>query len=335
MKNDLSCAVVRDLLPSYTEGLTEEETNRAVEQHLEGCPHCRGRCDAMRLDAQTVPEAETKELDYLKAVNRRGKRRTIRAVAVTVALIAVIFGGLALRLFVIGEPATSEGMSWSVQEDGNRLSVRAFSAWSGVAYCRCETERVGDTVYIRMNQVLPSYLYQTADYRTAFSLEGVENVYLAGRLIWQDGEAITQSTLALLDSAVEYAGDAPALIDLALDLGMNELGEYTHGLHTSSRPYRWTVEFSSGDADAIRSGMTTNVLYMLALVENLDEAGWMEPDGSETVWDIEDADRYLAALTEAYNAVNGEDLALPTIKECNTPANLTRLQEVIRHAAEQ
>ena len=29
MKNDLTCAVVRDLLPAYTEGLTEEETNQA------------------------------------------------------------------------------------------------------------------------------------------------------------------------------------------------------------------------------------------------------------------------------------------------------------------
>ena len=38
MKNDLTCAVVRDLLPAYTEGLTEQETNEAVERHLEGCP---------------------------------------------------------------------------------------------------------------------------------------------------------------------------------------------------------------------------------------------------------------------------------------------------------
>ena len=48
MKNELSCAVVRDLLPSYVEGLTEKETNEAVERHLEGCPRCRGRYDAMR-----------------------------------------------------------------------------------------------------------------------------------------------------------------------------------------------------------------------------------------------------------------------------------------------
>ena len=58
MKNDLSCAVVRDLLPSYVEGLTEKETNEAVERHLEGCPRCRGRYDAMRLDASAKAAEE-------------------------------------------------------------------------------------------------------------------------------------------------------------------------------------------------------------------------------------------------------------------------------------
>ena len=37
MKNDLTCGVVRDLLPSYVEGLTAPETNEAVERHLSDC----------------------------------------------------------------------------------------------------------------------------------------------------------------------------------------------------------------------------------------------------------------------------------------------------------
>ena len=47
MKNELTCAVVRDLLPSYVEGLTSEETNQAVESHRSGCPDCAARRDAM------------------------------------------------------------------------------------------------------------------------------------------------------------------------------------------------------------------------------------------------------------------------------------------------
>lgn len=42
----LNCAVVRDLLPLYTEKLTCPETARLVEEHLEEC----GPCRAMRAD---------------------------------------------------------------------------------------------------------------------------------------------------------------------------------------------------------------------------------------------------------------------------------------------
>ena len=39
MKNipELSCAIVEDLLPTYVERLTSEETNMAVEAHLASC----------------------------------------------------------------------------------------------------------------------------------------------------------------------------------------------------------------------------------------------------------------------------------------------------------
>ena len=47
MRNDLTCAVVRDLLPNYVEGLTSEETGQAVERHLRSCPDCAAKQAAM------------------------------------------------------------------------------------------------------------------------------------------------------------------------------------------------------------------------------------------------------------------------------------------------
>lgn len=45
MKNDLTCGVVRDLLPSYVEGLTSPESNAAVERHLVRVPGMRPASD--------------------------------------------------------------------------------------------------------------------------------------------------------------------------------------------------------------------------------------------------------------------------------------------------
>ena len=57
MKNDLTCGIVKDLLPSYADGLTGGETNEAVERHLAGCAACKAAYDSMRAPAP-VPETE-------------------------------------------------------------------------------------------------------------------------------------------------------------------------------------------------------------------------------------------------------------------------------------
>ena len=48
MKTDLPCGIVADLLPSYVDGLTGQESNDAVAAHLAHCELCRARYEAMK-----------------------------------------------------------------------------------------------------------------------------------------------------------------------------------------------------------------------------------------------------------------------------------------------
>ena len=101
MKNipELPCAIVEDLLPAYVEGLTSAETNAAVEAHLASCPACAAKRAAMGTEEGPSPEeaAETaREVDYLKAVRRRGRRRVAAAILCTVLVLAaaaLLYGG--------------------------------------------------------------------------------------------------------------------------------------------------------------------------------------------------------------------------------------------------
>ena len=84
MKNDLTCAVTRDLLPSYVEGLTAPETNQAVEAHLSTCSECAALREALASPTEEDPQA-AREVDYLKKVKRRGWKRAALAVLCTAA----------------------------------------------------------------------------------------------------------------------------------------------------------------------------------------------------------------------------------------------------------
>ena len=62
MKNNLTCEIVEDLMPSYIDGLTSEVTNKAVREHLSQC----GKCNT-KLDTMSEPCSEDK-------LSRRRKR---------------------------------------------------------------------------------------------------------------------------------------------------------------------------------------------------------------------------------------------------------------------
>ena len=77
MKNDLTCEVVQDLLPSYVDHLTSDVTNTAIETHIRECADCRRILSDMQtpepVPAETATDAST--IDFLKKSNKRNKRR--------------------------------------------------------------------------------------------------------------------------------------------------------------------------------------------------------------------------------------------------------------------
>ena len=78
----LPCPVVKDLLPSYLEGLTSPETNRAVEDHLDGCPGCRGVKNAMAAQME-LDHAPQPRRDFLGEFKRHQHITAVLLVALT------------------------------------------------------------------------------------------------------------------------------------------------------------------------------------------------------------------------------------------------------------
>lgn len=334
MKNDLTCGVVRDLLPSYVEGLTSLETNGAVEAHLASCPDCAARRDAMKSPAGPADTAEQgREVDYLKTVKRKSGRRVVLAVVCTAAL---LLAGLALKLFYIGTQAQEQGLVvLSSQVDGdNTLRLHISTPWSGTAYHSWTAEQTGSRVYIWARQVTASPLCRDGSADLGIPLGGVGEIYLCGRLIWQDGMDIQPITLSLYEAKTPYVGDAPALGRITALLEIQEtLGGYTTSLHTSSEPYGWTLEFQEKGQETFKSEqMGCFAPQMLALVENLGEVSWTLTDHygnfvCHTVT-LEAIDSLLPTLTEMYNKTHGTTWeALPSVKDyTDSPASLQRLR---------
>ena len=93
MKNDLSCEVVQDLLPSYVDGLANDVTSKAVEEHLNGCKACSALVSRMRETMMPRDEKSTeswnKTVDAM--IRNRHIRRWLYGALITLVLIMVIW----------------------------------------------------------------------------------------------------------------------------------------------------------------------------------------------------------------------------------------------------
>ena len=308
MKNDLTCGVVRDLLPSYVEGLTSTESNTAVERHLSGCPDCAQLRTALAgAPKQAAPE-DAKEVDYLKKVKRRGWRRVAAAVAVTVLLFTA---GVAAKLFVIGTPIQTQGMSWVISTDvPGQLDIRVYSIWSGTACRQWETEQEPEgIVRVTCRQVLPSPLSNSGDYRAVLNTEGVNAVYLGDQLIWQGGVEISPQIDRIYQAQTPYVGDAPAVGQVLSAGRFDWIGDYTIELQTSAQPYRLTLNFSAphtpGGIRLSETGLYQDMAAVLAIVGNLDEIECAFQDENSQPWSrvltVEELNQDLPRIIADYN----------------------------------
>lgn len=339
MKNDLSCGVVRDLLPSYMEDLLGEESKEAVDRHLEGCPECRARKEAMTSPAET--EETAKEVDYLKRVKKGTAKKVVLAVVCTVLLVV---GGYLLKEFVIGRTPDAEHISieFAQVDGGNNLTLLADTYWGayelrglkastrdGVLTYTAREVRVNIFQALFMREKIGGMEGYWKQIPLSIPLDGLTEVWVCGRLVWQEGMVISKECLDLLDAKTPYCGDAPALGNIAklLQVG-TRIGPYSISLQTSERPYRWTLEFETVEETTSKTwGMSRFLGYqMLALVENLDEVCFRYPP-SGNVFTAELASISLARLTEVYNDKHGTDWPVhESVKEyAESPLEYQRL----------
>ena len=95
------CKLVQDLLPSYIDGVTSDDTRRFVEEHLKECKDCKKYFDEMNsvFDKNVVKDAET--VKEIKKYKRKIFRLKFLVVAVVLGVLVYLFGTLGFKYYIV------------------------------------------------------------------------------------------------------------------------------------------------------------------------------------------------------------------------------------------
>ncbi|MGN0295442.1 MAG: DUF4825 domain-containing protein [Lachnospiraceae bacterium] len=321
MNHKLPCELIRDLFPSYIDGLTSEVTNELVEEHVSECSSCREILEDMKAPAVlqdgSRSKEEQEEIDFLKKT-RKKTRKIIQGMAI--ASILVIVAVLIGRMYFIGSSVYSDNIICQVEVEGNHLSLSGAAADTGLGISSIEYEEEDGMITVSFKAVNKSPFHKREFQSEYDASQEITQVQLDNRIVWSQGKKISALASAVYNSKHPYVGDMSAngRTVIALNL-VGELGNFKNQLQTSEEPYGWTMTLEN-EIDASQQAeketlMKSYAYAILAVTDNLGEVSF-----EYTV----DGKMYtLTVNTDDASAFAGQD-----IKTCGgDPAALQELLE--------
>lgn len=121
----MKCEIIRDLLPSYVDGLTSEESNREITAHVAECAPCKEILEQMQEEMQTKEEKGGRKINPFRKFNRR----MMSAVAVAVA-VCIGVGGFGYKAFARGFAINPQEITMEPKLEGDMLYLN-FSVEKG------------------------------------------------------------------------------------------------------------------------------------------------------------------------------------------------------------
>ena len=151
MKNipELSCAIVEDLLPTYVERLTSEETNMAVEAHLASCPACAAKRTAMGAKETEAAGQNAEETAPGGGLSEKSAAQEPAESMAGGGLHHAGAGGSdSYKIFIIGGPRIANDVGVRLVEivDGDTLSVNVDCLYAVNAFYGWDRMRQKDGV---------------------------------------------------------------------------------------------------------------------------------------------------------------------------------------------
>ena len=146
----MKCEIIRDLLPSYVDGLTGAESNREIEAHIAECAACKGILQQMQGEMKQGKPQEKRKINPFRKFNRRLKVAIAAAVAICVCV-----GGMGYKAFGQGFAVNPAEVEMDAKLDGSMLYLDFTLKDGGTLRCAAIYDNTTASIDLRRAWTLP------------------------------------------------------------------------------------------------------------------------------------------------------------------------------------
>lgn len=132
----MKCEIIRDLFPSYIDGLTSRESNELIEEHLEECGECREYLASMQEEIvqENQPVKNKEAVKPFRKLRQKTRRKIFLTAGGAVMACGLLFGGGLLYY----------GRSWTANSEDVKMTI---DAQGGIATLRFAPEKKNCKLY--------------------------------------------------------------------------------------------------------------------------------------------------------------------------------------------
>lgn len=292
------CKIICDLLPSYIDGLTTEDTNQYIEQHLDNCKDCKEVLEEMRKDFKTdIIKKDTREVKYIKKYNM--KMKILKFILLGI-LLMFLFSYIRKVIILVGLNNKSNKYT-----NSSNCYMKTINFTSAAEIMTTLENYKKDGKYIRKIKSLSERSkVTTTEYYNGENL----NVYNEIEFEENDGEHLLRKTASLnSDKHVIYEPIIPNMIDICHPirfLGMPIFSTISSEKCNGKDCYR-IVLYSFGDNDG--------TIYYIEKETGL----LLRSIGVSSMYAKVDGEKYdmITDYQYEFNVVTEEDFIEPDISE--------------------
>lgn len=297
MKNNLTCELVEDLMPSYIDGLTSEVTNNAMREHIAHCDKCKAKLDNMKEPySEGKIEEEKKEIDFLKKARKRNIKTVISSI---VAIILIVAVGACTLPYMESERLCENDIIYDLEvKDGTfKLTMKPVSNEIVITDVIREEFGFGEVgLNIRGKKRSPFGHRETYTWEyTPESTGSVKTLKILNKILWKEGQYISDITWEAYNTKHLYMGDMSANSRTASALGIYDyLGSHTNKLQSTKEPYEWRIilsyELLSKQVKEKEELMKKYAYAILGIIENLGAVTFeyeiFNPEGEDKMCEL-------------------------------------------------